>query len=60
MLAREKLIPYTEQSVAKLANVGGWGCKGAMAIHLASNGEVPCWKLRPDVWKPPKKENPKE
>lgn len=23
----------------------------AISIHYASNGEIPCWKLRPDIWR---------
>ena len=56
-LARNGLIPYTEKSASKLALTGKWGCKGAMAIHSASEGKIPCWMLRPDIWKAPKKES---
>lgn len=57
-LARKGLIPYTEGSAIRLSFSGGWSSKGAMEIHLATEGIIPCWDLRPDIWKDPKKESP--
>ena len=57
------LLPtgHTAQSIASACGVhlasiyravsgGPCGSKLATLIHYATNGAIPCWSLRPDLW----------
>jgi len=52
-MAREGALPFSAALVDKIkAGDRAWTHQNAMAIHLATGGNIPCWCLLPNVWAP--------
>jgi len=50
-MAREGKFSFSVALVDKIKGGGRrWTEGNAIEVHRVSNGEIPCWKVRPDIW----------